>query len=99
MKRRALLFERHVIFFGELDLIMYGNVDGIAPVGLDQGTWVLSIDQEHGAIDTIWTEHSARNSEVVESSDASIGWVLGIGVADCGVPPRNARDARVGRVA
>jgi hypothetical protein len=64
------------------DIIAKSDLDGVSPVGLDQGSRELIIDKENITFVAIGGNDAAANGEIIGSNDTSVGVCLvEVGVA------------------
>ena len=78
-------------FFRSGDLVMYRNLEGVAPICRNLRSWELIVDEKDALVDTIWCNKAAADGEVISSDHTCSGrlliWICGGGTP---IPPREA---------
>ena len=82
-------------------LVVNGDFDPVAPVGLDHRPWKLVVDDKHHILDTVGRHGGVGDCPVILTGDAGVGdfaWVVRVGVAGAPVTPRVDTTARLGSI-
>ena len=59
--------------FGVGDLVGHSHLDRVAPVGFDEGSWKLTVDQDDAFVDSVRGDEATLDGEIIGSDDPG-GW-------------------------
>lgn len=84
-----------------LKLVLDCDFNPVTPVGLDERTRELVVDNEHRSDNTVWLHCSVCNSPVVLAGDTCVrylAWVVRVGVVGVPVSPWPNATTRLGAI-
>ena len=91
--QEAMLVERSTLG-RPIDLVVHGDDDRIAPIGLNQRAGELAVDEDDAAVDAIWSNVATSDGEVVAAGPSTKDWrgiLIWISVADISASPREGK--------